>query len=171
MHIYVSGQSKSTNQQEITQAVEIFGELTLGKRRANATSVYVRAMEMPKPHYGYCVPLDSTNRRRRVFGIFVNDKLTKKKTIMTLAHEMVHVRQMRLNVLRSVDSTWHKWFGRPISVHNREYRQLPWEIEAFVCEEPMYKHYLAVTKRHEQQMARSLHANARPSSNRRCSGS
>ena len=53
---------------------------------------------------------------------------------LTLAHEMVHVKQLAKGVLKNKQNGTHIWAGKKYSKKTR-YLDMPWEIEAFSKQE------------------------------------
>jgi len=53
---------------------------------------------------------------------------------LTLAHEMVHVKQMAKGTLKTRNTGSHIWAGKRYS-KKTEYLSMPWEIEAFSKQE------------------------------------
>lgn len=87
---------------------------------------------------GYCAPLDKYD-----FEIEVNQDLNFEHLMITLAHEMVHVKQYATKELKSkfvrgkpVD-TW-----RGVKYRNLEYHNQPWEVEATTKEQELYCDFL-----------------------------
>lgn len=82
------------------------------------------------------------------FLIFLDDKMSKKMTLMTLAHEMVHVQQYATGRLYQYKgSRWEtvRWDSKVIKFNvedDEEYRYAPWEIEARGYEEALYYSYI-----------------------------
>ena len=73
---------------------------------------------------GYCMMLDN----RRDYLIEVSKDLTIKDFVMTLCHEMVHVKQ-------GVRKEWA--FDEVVYKTHEEYINLPWEVEAYELQEVM----------------------------------
>lgn len=71
---------------------------------------------------GYCLETDNN----RTFEIEADRKLTLRKLLETIAHEMVHVKQYARKELRHN----YKWCGKTYSPEKVSYWDLPWEIEA-----------------------------------------
>jgi hypothetical protein len=171
MEIMVNGFSKSIARWEIKKATELFGDLVLDARRIRSTVVAIDIRKMPKfktergmhVFQGYCFPV--SKKKPKKFVILLNNDMTKRETIKTLAHEMVHVRQMRLNILQGMGKKRHRWFGRIVDENEEEYHKLPWESEAMLCEEPMYQHYRQCMKK-TNGPARPNHENPNQSSQR-----
>ena len=87
---------------------------------------------------GYCTYLDGYD-----FEIEINKNLTFEHIMITLAHEMIHLKQYATKELKSkfvkgkpVD-TW-----RGIKYKNLKYKDQPWEHEASSLEEELYHKFL-----------------------------
>ena len=72
---------------------------------------------------GFCQELD-TNRE---FELEIDRKLTLRKMLETVAHEMVHVKQY---ARRELHPSKHTWCGKTYNPEKVSYWDLPWEIEA-----------------------------------------
>ena len=59
---------------------------------------------------------------------------------VTLAHEMVHVKQMAKGVLRTINGVTY-WNGRAVN-RRTKYLNKPWEIEAFSKQELVFRRAL-----------------------------
>jgi hypothetical protein len=70
--------------------------------------------------------------------IFIDNKLSLPRLLTTLAHEMVHAKQIMSGEFHTVKSRNGKfkrfWFGEQISV---KYEKQPWEIEAYLMEQEL----------------------------------
>jgi len=76
---------------------------------------------------------------KKKFVIELNDDLGVELRLITLAHEIVHIKQYLTKQLR----TWHLktgtidvWEGKRF--RNVNYFQQPWETEALLLEEQLY---------------------------------
>jgi|TARA_B110000977_G_scaffold97311_1_gene128245 hypothetical protein len=72
---------------------------------------------------GFCLETDNN----RTFEIEVDSKLTLRKLLETVAHELVHVKQYARRELHPVNQTW---CGKTYNPKKVSYWDLPWEIEA-----------------------------------------
>ena len=72
---------------------------------------------------GYCLETDNN----RTFEIEVDSKLTLRKLLETVAHEMVHVKQY---ARRELGPYHNEWMGKTVNPEKVSYWDLPWEIEA-----------------------------------------
>ena len=80
-------------------------------------------LTVPQGAMGYCLETDNN----RTFEIEVDSKLTLRKLLETVAHELVHVKQYARRELHPVNQTW---CGKTYNPKKVSYWDLPWEIEA-----------------------------------------
>lgn len=93
-------------------------------------------------HEGLCEWLDNNHFPRR-FKIVINGNMGRRKQLLALAHELVHVKQYALNELKDTvrgptNVKWKKEWVEESSVYHYD---LPWEIEAYGRELGLYKRY------------------------------
>lgn len=89
--------------------------------RMQSLDIRVVLKDLKDDAYGYC--LSETTRE---FELEIDKKLTLRKLLTTVAHEMVHVKQYARRELTG-DYTWqNKTYGPK----NCDYWDQPWEIEA-----------------------------------------
>lgn len=82
---------------------------------------------------GYCMQLD-TNRE---FEIEVDKTLSVRDLVLTVCHEMVHVKQY---VRKEMDERGRRWKKAEIS-NDTPYMELPWEKEAYRLQAKLAKAY------------------------------
>lgn len=79
------------------------------------------------------------------FKIILNPKFSRKKQLLTLAHEIVHVKQFIRGELGDTFNeggiSLTKWKGKLIDESNEDYFDLPWEIEASGREYGLWKRW------------------------------
>jgi hypothetical protein len=83
-------------------------------------------------HEGATVPLDVIDS----YVVLIKPRSLKDMGI-TLAHEMVHVKQLAKGTLKQVNGV-NYWNGRRYR-KNHKYLNLPWEIEAFSRQELLFR--------------------------------
>lgn len=103
---------------------------------------------------GYCdVEGYGSNNKPRSFTIAIKRNPSVRYMLMSLAHELVHVKQYALGEL---NDTHTRWRGTKVNDEEVNYWELPWEIEAhgrerglitLFCEKFKYK----FPKKHEQR--------------------
>lgn len=77
----------------------------------------------------------------REFELLIRSTMSDEDIFLTLAHEMVHVKQMlrgeHAERFRPVYKTF--WFGEDHT--ETPYKKQPWEIEAYELQETLWKNY------------------------------
>jgi hypothetical protein len=146
VNIDIKGKTKAMCKAEIKFATGFFAQYTMGTRLAKNLDIEIRFENQGKLAEGYCSPIDA-ERRPRMFEIGINPKMTRRKTLMCLAHEMVHVKQYARGELINKLIT-AKWQGKDYKLTNcyEDYLNWPWEVEAYGRDRSLYLFYKAVLK-------------------------
>lgn len=79
------------------------------------------------------ITLDLTNITGCYLVVIKPDRKLKEIGL-TLAHELVHVKQMAKGTLKTTKNGIHLWAGKKYS-KNTAYLNMPWEVEAFSRQE------------------------------------
>jgi hypothetical protein len=97
---------------------------------------------------GNCVHLDFEPRPRE-FEIELDAELLPRFMLTTLAHEIVHMKQLAKGQLKFFDNGIVRWIDamypktRP---GHKKYSRLPWEIEAIGLEETLFREWAESNK-------------------------
>lgn len=123
---------------EIEQAAHFFGSILLSSRLLPHIAVDI-TFKSKLDVLGTCVPTYN-NRwyKSRRFEVLLRKYRSTKCTLLTLAHEMVHVRQFAKGQLNGSHT---KWCGNHFDSSLTSYADLPWEIEASSLERILYIAY------------------------------
>jgi hypothetical protein len=139
MKIAMHGRHRLVSQSETIYLVNWALEKLLGKRLANNIHIdFVYGIEDSKSS-GLCDALYLEDRRQRFFEIQINPRMGRKKTIATIIHELVHVKQYARDELKHVGAKMNRWQGQDYPAGN--YWDYPWEIEAYGREITMSEQY------------------------------
>lgn len=142
MHINVAGVRDPKFKKELTRAAEYYLGTLMSKRIMNHISVDIIVKpqhQMDNNADGYCeVDGYNTSNKPRAFIIEVARNKSKRYMMMTLAHEIVHLKQYALGEL---DENMSVWKGKRFNTSSTSYWRTPWEIEAFGRERGMYTEY------------------------------
>lgn len=141
MKIYVRGINERLTKKDIRDIVSFSGEILLGKRLAKNVTVIVKNRNLKRYEWGYCGPTDWNNRKHREFEILLNYNASRKNQIVTLLHEMAHVKQYARNELVCYNVGNYRWLGKRIITDIDEYDTLPWEIDATQIEKFLLEQY------------------------------
>ena len=148
MKIYISGSHPKVSNSEIRYAVNWFSWMLMGPRLHRATTLFVKIENCGKLLGSAYWIDDNTNPRE--FQVDMNIKQSRKSFLMTLAHELVHVKQYAKGELKTLfNKREMRWKGEYFSENQMHYFDQPWEIEAFGRELGLflrYKKHLQVEK-------------------------
>lgn len=132
MRIYVKGKPKKVDLALIRAAARWFGHRLLGPKLAAKITIHLIFDEKAIKERGIrgeCVWRDRPKNPRK-FTMLLDPNCGTRYMLMTLAHEMTHVKQYARNELYEpvIDGPMY-WYGELIGqeVH---YYEKPWEIEA-----------------------------------------
>lgn len=140
MRVYISGKNSKVEQKELRYAAQWYAHMLLGPRLSRSVTLFIRN-EAIGQDLGNATFLDD-NHNPREFEIQLNPKLGKRAQLMTLAHEMVHVKQYAKGELKTLfNHKENRWKGNYITDDQYHYFDLPWEVEAFGREFGLYVRY------------------------------
>lgn len=140
MFIDIAGKSKFLDHDVIKKAILFYGEYLMGKRLANNLDVTVKFQNLRHTNdFAYCDWMDD-NHMTREFLITIDKSLNKKDTLLTLGHEMVHVKQYAKGEMKDYcrPPRMVRWKGQKFCMEDVDYWSLPWEREARGYEMELY---------------------------------
>lgn len=86
---------------------------------------------------------EDDNLRPREFTVVVDRDLSKRKLLMSLAHEVVHIKQYATGQLKHLSrEKYCRWLNKLVNDDRIPYSKLPWEKEAWGMEHALYRAYL-----------------------------
>ena len=132
MEVSVEGIRSKKTKKLLAQAAEFYGGLLLNKRTANIVNLTINLKrKLDGDAEGYCQYM-SQSVGVREFDIEIEKDRPIDELLVTLAHEMVHLKQFATRELTSSHVPAHisRWQGREINENLVNYWDLPWEIEA-----------------------------------------
>jgi len=103
--------------------------------------VYIDLVFDTAIEYGFCEVMDNDYRPRE-FQITLNPLLKPEDMLVTVMHEMVHVKQFVRGELKMTYKPHRKvmWLGKELKdVH---YAELPYELEAYAMEKKLAEMWL-----------------------------
>jgi hypothetical protein len=123
---------------------------------AGMSKFYAKKLKLTKSKYKLFIVTDKNLRKQgsnglcaktgqREITISLYSRLSASEMMMTLAHEMVHVKQFARGQYKNVPmkygkGVYHYWMGEKV---NKEYLSRPWEIEAYTRQEHLYDQLLS----------------------------
>ena len=94
-----------------------------------------------KQIYGFCHITDDRMSRPREFEIELDAKQRITKMLLTLAHEMTHLKQFARKQLRNFNNGSTTWCGKTFGKKKEKkigHYKLPWEVEAYSNEKELF---------------------------------
>ena len=101
------------------------------KLETSTKAVVIRVADECGTNSGITVDLSQATG---CYMVVIKPHRNLKEIGLTLAHEMVHVKQMAKGTLKSLRGGAHLWANKKYS-KKTEYLSMPWEIEAFSKQE------------------------------------
>lgn len=131
MHLSIKG-IKGERRKCIKAAAEWLVDRLIHPRSARNLYIDIQFANLNKTNsLGYCQWLDN-NIRPKDFEILIHDGLGKKDTLLTLCHELFHVKQYVKHDLAELYRPSHRFYWKgeylPKTI---SYNDMPWEREAF----------------------------------------
>ena len=138
MEISIRGKTECLTKTEIRKIFDFLCKYFLGKRLSKYIFIEVE-FKFLNTVFGLCEPTDYDYKNHREFSIQIKKNMTRIKTIKTIIHEMVHVRQYARKHFKQISIDEYKWMGKNMIMQDLDYHKMPWEIEACSYEKPVYQ--------------------------------
>jgi len=141
MKVNIKGKNEKITRKELFIATKYFARSLMSERLCKNLTI-----RLVSDIVHYCDASSvwtDTNNRPREFEIILNASMGKRRQLIALAHEMVHVKQHAKGELKSMlIKREERWQGRYIKLDETHYFDRPWEIEAFGRELGLYQMYM-----------------------------
>jgi hypothetical protein len=145
MIVKIKGKNEKISRKELLFATKYFAINLMSERLCKNLTINLTC-DINHYCHGSSVWVDS-NHKPREFDVTVNARLGKRTQLITLAHEMVHVKQHATNELKNMLMRREdRWQGRYIKEDEMHYFEKPWEVEAFGRELGLYQMYMQLKR-------------------------
>lgn len=156
MLIKTVGRPAHVSMSIVKKSVDYYGQYLLGNGKLYNNillTVIFEKFAVNDNDYGYCDWVDD-NHCSREFNITIDRTLSKKETLLALAHEMVHLKQYAKGELKDIFRPMRmvKWHGDKYLHEKIDYWEQPWEIEAYGRERGLYYKFLNHLKNGETEI-------------------
>ena len=143
MVITFKGKSKKTSEKLCRKAIEFYAKKLIHPRTIKNLDIKIKFKPYKKVEAdGWCEWVDQSNRPK-MYTITVDNSLSRKKTLLALAHEMVHVKQYASGEMKDMAKTnTVKWRNETFP-RDGVYWEHPWEIEAYGRELGLYMMFMS----------------------------
>lgn len=146
MKVYISGKAENITNKEIKQAIFFYLKKLLGNSMSQKITVDVvieRDLLKTYEMYAAISPLEADTRPKH-YELEIDGKLSKKLFLVSLAHEMIHLKQFAKDQMRDLETKrMTRWMGEYYVEDNIDYWSRPWEKEAHELEISLYESYIA----------------------------
>jgi hypothetical protein len=142
MHIVIDGTNPRITDAVVVSAVEFYADYLLTDREYRDMDIYINFEKGLRKNIGdaeCCNETDSGPARE--FTISLDAGMGKRRTLIALAHEMVHVKQYARGEMRYIKTRRQVKFKKQYFAADYFYFERPWEIEAFGRELGLYEMY------------------------------
>lgn len=154
MVVYTRQKNNKIYRSELKFCAKFMYSLLVNARMHNRTVLYIESKPLVHKEEleGLTFVLDHNVRRPRRFRIVINSKLSKRRQLLALGHELVHVKQFAKGELGGTyqfnNITFTKWKKRYVDESKCHYFDLDWEVEAHGKEYGLYQRYMSFIKKH-----------------------
>jgi len=149
MFVEIVGRSVKTPHNIVEKAATFFVQYLLTKRLSETINLTIEFERFSKGcnDYAYC-DYTGDNHRPKDFVITIDKTLSKRETLMALAHECVHLRQYATGELKDIFRPVRmiKWRGVKFIDGELDYWDQEWEWEAYGREKGLYIKFMASLK-------------------------
>lgn len=124
-------------------AINFFAERLFSSQLSRHIHVKVSYIKM-RNHWGLtCVDDYNKAGKPRYFTLQINRNLKPHEKLMTISHELVHVKQY---ALMELNEEMTKWCGEDVNIKTLPYHKHPWEIEAYDLGDRLFDEYIEWTQ-------------------------
>jgi hypothetical protein len=155
MKINISGKLTGLSKKEARFATRFFADMLMSDRLIKNLYINIKFRAMDQDHPGGECTWADTNFRPKEYDIEVANNFSRRSQLLSLAHEMVHVKQFAIGELMDYTSSKYanhsKWRNVAYNYAKIDYYDHPWEIEAYGRELGLYvryKKHLKKSKKH-----------------------
>jgi len=137
MYIEVKRCKDDVLAEKLLDAASFYGSALLSRQMRPYIEIEIKILKTLRDD-GQCSCEEYNMRDRpRGFSIAIADRLSEEEKLLTLAHEMVHVKQFAVGELNDDQTRWQK----SKIAEDIPYLDLPWEVEARCLEYVLYDMY------------------------------
>jgi hypothetical protein len=144
MKIRTLYKNERVTKKELKTATQFMLALLLNEKVLNKINLTIESREiLPDPEdWANLYPFDNNKYRYR---ILLNNTICRKRQLINLAHELVHVKQFITGELggtwKEYDKEFTDWNQKPVCESIIDYYDRPWEIEANGREYGLWRRY------------------------------
>lgn len=149
MKVYITGKAEKITNREIREAVFFYLRQLLGESMSKKITLdVVIEKDLLKTYemYASISPLEAEPRPKH-YEMEIDGKLSKKQFLVSLAHEMIHLKQFAKDQMKDLESKqMTRWMGEYYNEEQIDYWARPWEKEAHEMESLLYESFVSRKK-------------------------
>lgn len=138
MIISVKGKNSKLSKNEVRNATKFYASKLLKPNKINDLDITIGFKDMQ--YEAIVFALEEYGKYPTIFKININETMGKRKQLLALAHEMVHVKQYTTGELKQKNANWI-WNNEEIN-KSLDYWEYPHEIDAHGRELGLYLKYI-----------------------------
>lgn len=146
MKVHISGKAENISNKEIRDAVFFYLKKLLGNsmsKKINLDIIIDRELLRNFEMYANISPLEA-DPRPKFYEMEIDAGLSKKQFLISLAHEMIHLKQFAKDQMKDLESKQvTRWMGKYYNEEEIDYWSRPWEKEAHDNEKSLYEEYIS----------------------------
>lgn len=155
MQIELFGSHKTITNSLVKGSLEFYAEQLISKRLRSAISlrVFFKAGMLKSTGLEASCIWEDRNIKAREFMFQIDVGLSRRKLLLSLAHEMVHVRQYATGQMKHYlrQRPDISWLGEFVDDTKVPYDELPWEQEAWSLETSLYQQFITSRKKKNEE--------------------
>lgn len=143
MFLTITGKCPNVDRKTLKKAIAFYADYLMSNHeKVNLCVEFQKNLHKNEKDEAYCVQED-----KNTYNITIDPKFGKRKLLITLAHEMVHLKQYVNGELKHLARKKLDKFCGNDYPENMFYWEQPWEIEAYGRELGLYRMFIMDLKK------------------------
>ena len=143
MQIIRRGKPTKIPHKMCVDAIRFYGKYLLGPRLYDKITLDLQFRSLQRTPFSAYIECENDDIRPKNYIMVVHNGLSKKDTLLAIAHEMVHMKQYAKGEMRDLSrSLVVKYCGKYVDSSKIDYWEYPWEVEAHGREKGLYFKFL-----------------------------
>ncbi len=144
MHVRTYGKNEKIDKKELREATKFMAGLLMSPKLLQHIWIHIYLSDNVivdgRECRGYIEVGDETPPRK--FKIYIDIKQGKRSQLLTLAHEITHVKQYATGDIRVYNDDSFTWKNEYHEENDDNYFFRPWEVESHGLEKALYETYM-----------------------------
>ncbi len=146
MQVRTYGKNEKITKKELRYAVKYMASLLMSKRLCNNIMIQLYSVEGNLKNNEFlcrgCMCASDERRPPRKFKVYIDSSMGKREQLLSLAHEIAHVKQYATSEVVEMADNKVRWKNQEATDADKlPYYFQPWEIDSHGLEKALYEHY------------------------------